>query len=275
MSVLLLLFIIPSITAAIIYYAAGLVVPASHIVSKSTSFKISSKKLWHILTSVSEYPKWQPKIDAINIDKVDLQENRIVFVEYSTRKKQTVITQHEIIPFRRLIRMINEDTTLSYQLNKKSSFSGSWSFELTENEDNNAELKVTEQGIIKNPFTRVFHYFVLGYTYRLDRFFNDLQSYVVNEGEILATVPDNNSFSIQHGDVSPLDLSVVTANDEITVDDKQEEDQLLNESVADDTTLGHQVEATDESMIKSKLEWDLVSEIYERANIPNADSSSA
>lgn len=202
-------------------------VPASHIVSKSTDFNLSPKQLWQILTNVTEYPRWQRKVEAINIDKYD---NQLVFVEYSTNNRHTIVVQHEAIPFQRLVRAIEDADILSQTYGFKKStptFKGSWTFDIINESDQTISLKITQQGAIRNPLTRIFHFFVLGYYYRIDRFFNDLHAYIDKE------IPEEDVIRQQDIYVSPLQSNI-----------KLEEDQ------------------DDEPVIKSKF-----SEIYERPQI--------
>ncbi|CAM0135038.1 unnamed protein product [Umbelopsis sp. WA50703] len=46
-------------------YLIGLLLPASHIVSRTTKIKTSRQHLWKLLTDVEEYPQWQPKLRGL------------------------------------------------------------------------------------------------------------------------------------------------------------------------------------------------------------------
>ncbi|KAG2189459.1 hypothetical protein INT44_004601 [Umbelopsis vinacea] len=62
-AILLSILIVPCVPIAI--YLIGLLLPASHIVSRTTTFKTSRKHIWRILTDVQEYPQWQPKLRGL------------------------------------------------------------------------------------------------------------------------------------------------------------------------------------------------------------------
>lgn len=286
------LFLIAAISFSV--FVIEFVVPANHIVSKSSSFKLSPKKLWRILTNITDYPRWQSKVEAVNIDKADPDQDQVVFVEYSTSKRHTVIQQHDAVYLRRLVRIIQDYDSLTenYQFQKKlPSFLGTWTLDIIPSQgDESLVLKITQQGTIKNPIVRVFHRLVLGYAYRIDRFFNDLYLFIEKEGESLVEAPGNSldgSFSIPQDLISPLDLSVVTANNYDTNWSIQEERQdafstlapkdtlqtenSIHKNEADDTYFDQEIEATDGSLINTKTEWDFVSEIYQR---PDEDITS-
>ncbi|KAG2186067.1 hypothetical protein INT43_002505 [Umbelopsis isabellina] len=62
-AILLAILIIPCIPIAI--YLIGLLLPASHIVSRTTKLKTSRQHLWRLLTDVEQYPQWQPKLRGL------------------------------------------------------------------------------------------------------------------------------------------------------------------------------------------------------------------
>ncbi|KAJ2963014.1 hypothetical protein NQZ79_g1930 [Umbelopsis isabellina] len=62
-AILLAILIIPCVPIAI--YLIGLLLPASHIVSRTTKLKTSRQHLWRLLTDVEQYPQWQPKLRGL------------------------------------------------------------------------------------------------------------------------------------------------------------------------------------------------------------------
>ncbi|KAI7898015.1 uncharacterized protein BX663DRAFT_526326 [Cokeromyces recurvatus] len=177
---LTLLIIIPAIPLCT--YIVGLLIPASHIVSRTAKFKrISSKELWDILIDVSKYPVWQPKIEKVTIEDQEEKGNRVVFVEHSIRKRVTIFIHHERIPYQSLIRILEERSN-SQEKKRAPTFSGSWTFELTtETKDDVVTLKITEQGVIQQPIVRLTHLLLFGFHRRIDRFMNDLSLFISQE----------------------------------------------------------------------------------------------
>lgn len=178
-------------------YVIGLLVPASHIVSRTSTFKVSPSRLWQILTNVNEYPQWQPKVEKVIIDRSsnEDQQEETVFVEYSTRKRHTVIIHHERVANQCLLRILEERPVATAPAPSKiPTFSGSWTFELSQEEKNKEEengddnqvtvLKITEQGVIKKPLVRVTHLLLFGFHSRIDRFMNDLHKKIDAENNL-------------------------------------------------------------------------------------------
>lgn len=270
----------------LIIYLVGLVVPATHIVSRSSTFKISLINLWSILTDVSKYPEWQHKVQKVIIDEIDINENeskKVVFVEYSTSKRQTLVINHELVPQRRLVRILEESPRSiigdKYQFkNKIPTFSGSWTFEITQEkeDDNQVTLKITEQGVIKNSFARITHLLLLRYHYRIDRFLNDLHTLVDKEYKVSNDVVmnDNKESALLESDNNEKSDSV--ADSQIGgVNDTASNEKI---EITDDVIPDQVAEANDNSMVESKVvsgerEWDLVSEIYERPPQPTTQKS--
>jgi ribosome-associated toxin RatA of RatAB toxin-antitoxin module len=202
---------------------------------------ISPKRLWNLLTDVSNYPEWQPKVEKVVVDEYDAKEARTVFIEHSVRKSHTTIVHLERIPNQVLLRILEETHTASLPT-KIPTFSGSWTFEIIEQPEdtNQTVLKITEQGVIKKPLVRVTNLALFGYHRRLDRFVNDIKRKIKKDG-IVKPIEEQSVYQ---------DFSVLT--EKLEVKDKK-------------TTDDQQVLATD-SMTGSKVavEWDLMSEIYER-----------
>ncbi|CAO3607314.1 unnamed protein product [Mucor hiemalis] len=287
------LIIVPIVP--LIAYVIGLLVPASHIVSRSSTFKIKPQRLWTILTDVSKYPQWQPKIEKVLIDETSGDET--VFVEYSIKKRHTVIIHHERIANKCLLRILEERPIAAAPVSSKiPTFSGSWTFDISQEkeDDDQVTLKITEQGVIKKPLVRVTHLLMFGFHSRIDRFLNDLHKKID---------ADNREMSLEEFDekkVQQLDTSKtqVSIEEELSEDrefsimngsvqrDNGDQQQVFYSTVLnslpsdqinnkDDNALSamaitddsQQLEANDTLMTESKVadkEWDLMSEIYER-----------
>ena len=111
---LLLIPIVPLLT-----YVIGLLLPASHIVSRKRTFKgIHQTDLWQILVNVETYPEWRPRVLKIQLNQESCTDDRIVFQEHNTRNKTIVVIHVHQVPYSRLLRILQEIPT----------FSGSWTF---------------------------------------------------------------------------------------------------------------------------------------------------
>ncbi|KAF7726036.1 hypothetical protein EC973_009101 [Apophysomyces ossiformis] len=243
--------IVGIIVVPLLIYVVGLLIPASHIVSRTATYNITPERLWEILTDVENYPSWQPKVERVEISQVEEEEEggsegkKVVFVQHSHRKSKSVIVHVERAPFRTLLRILEErlvDTNCSVP-SRKPTFSGSWTFEIipqrvgdkevmhdTTSTTPSVSLKITEQGIIKKPMVRVTHLLLFGFHLRIDRFLKDLAKKIEGDNNTLVTMEEKRQLPLENGG-----------------------DQ---EDLADDLSLSP-------SKIIDK-DWDLISEIYER-----------
>lgn len=289
--------VVVSIVLPLFAYVIGILIPASHIVSRSVNLKLSSKRLWNILISVSNYSEWQSKVEKVTIQEE--QDNKTVFVEHSTRKRHTVIIHHERTPYKCLLRILEERPSIDGQ-KKVPTFSGSWTFEITEDKETEDQvtLKITEQGVIKKPIVRVTHMLLFGFHRRIDRFINDLQTLISKQdGEHGKEKPEKEeeintleviSHNEKESDNALVDEKVLIEEQESyhstvlpdTINEQgqdivQKTDLIPTEEELTDNTntqetadnsFDQQVEANDSLMTESKLVsgWDFVSEIYER-----------
>lgn len=277
-------------------YVIGLLVPASHIVSRSSTFKIKPQRLWNILTDVSKYPQWQPKIEKVLIDETSGDET--VFVEYSIKKRHTVIIHHERIENKCLLRILEERPIAKAPVSSKiPTFSGSWTFDISQEkeDDDQVTLKITEQGVIKKPLVRVTHLLLFGFHSRIDRFLNDLHKKIEadnREGSLHEIGTNLTPVPLEEESEEDKNLTILN---ELVPQDNIEQQQVFYSTVLhslstdqieskNDNALptmvttddSQQLEANDTLMTESKVadkEWDLMSEIYERPAKPESGSS--
>ncbi|ORZ25476.1 hypothetical protein BCR42DRAFT_400245 [Absidia repens] len=137
--IIIAVLIIPCIPLLI--YVIGILIPESHIVSRTITYKTRPERLWQLLTDVQQYPTWRPKLETVSIDSTTpatLDEGkRVVFVEHSKRHRRTVILHVEQQPMKTMLRVLEERITTAVSLRSPvptrphvPTFSGSWTFEL-------------------------------------------------------------------------------------------------------------------------------------------------
>lgn len=241
------LILVPTIP--LVLYAIGLLLPSSHIVSRTTTYNTTAEILWAILTSVQDYPAWRSNIDRVTIRYDDFEsdinkyedESRLTFVEYTEKKdRRTVVMHIEQEKERKLLRVLEERPYVApgeeETSNANSTFSGSWTFTIEPQDDHKVSLKITEQGVIKKPMVRVSHMLFFGYHRRIDRFMKDLGK--------------------------EIDLGFLEQAQE---EEEEEEEELEEEYEAgpDDSV----VQPTPTTLTESKIldkEWDMMSEIYDK-----------
>ncbi|KAI8333347.1 hypothetical protein BC941DRAFT_434482 [Chlamydoabsidia padenii] len=218
------ILLIPCIPLLI--YLIGILIPESHIVSRTTTYKTRPERLWQLLTNVQQYPSWRPKLDKVSIDSITeatLDEGkRVVFVEHSKRHRRTVILHVEQQPMKTMLRVLEERITTAVSLRSPvptrphvPTFSGSWTFELkypdqkhfannsTKTTPQAVQLKITEQGVIKKPLVRLSNMLLFGYHRRIDRFMKDLEKRIELDQVIdHDTNSDNDNITTLHDDIT-------------------------------------------------------------------------
>ncbi|CAO3634760.1 unnamed protein product [Mucor hiemalis] len=253
------LILIPTIP--LILYTIGVFVPKSHIVSRSIEYNTSAEILWAILTSVRDYPAWRSNIDRVTVRSDDFEsdinkyedESRITFVEYNKKDCRTVVMHIEQEKERKLLRVLEERPYIAPGEDvpkRKSTFSGSWSFEIkpSEGEDKMVTLKITEQGEIHKPMVRVSHMLFFGYHRRIDRFMKDLGKEIelgILEQDIEEEEEEEEGLQYEKEDI-------------------QEEEVEEYEAGPDDSVVQPAIATSNltESRYLEK-DWDMMSEVYE------------
>ncbi|KAI9481407.1 MAG: hypothetical protein EXX96DRAFT_566594 [Benjaminiella poitrasii] len=266
LSTILLSIVLTTAIILLFAYVIGLLMPASHIVSRTSKFEMAPTELWSILVDVARYPTWQPKIKKVTIEDAEAKQDTVVFVEHSSRNRHTIFVHHEREPNRCLVRILEERLN-SQRMKKVPTFSGSWTFELSqerEEEKKMTMLKITEQGVIQQPIVRFTHLLFFGFHRRLDRFMHDLHVLVDQRAN---NKSEATAVEEQEGETSKsLFESVLETSD-----------HNHGQAVDDPTSVYQQVETNDvySSALQSTLslgepkaanekDWDFMSEIYER-----------
>ncbi|CAO3608334.1 unnamed protein product [Cunninghamella blakesleeana] len=210
----------------LLIYVIGILIPESHVVSRTATYKIKPERLWQLLTNVEEYPLWQPKLESVSIDSITPatpdEGKRVVFVEHSKRNRRSVILHVEQQPLKTMLRVLEERITTTVSLKSPvptrphvPTFSGSWTFELKypnqkliipsniNNNNNNSsnyetptiQLKITEQGVIKKPLVRLSNMLLFGYHRRINRFIKDLEKRVEQDNNMVEKEKNNDNAS--------------------------------------------------------------------------------
>lgn len=259
-----LLILIPTIP--LILYTVGVFVPKSHIVSRSIEYNTSAEILWAILTSVRDYPAWRSNIDRVTVRSDDFEsdinkyedESRITFVEYNKKDRRTVVMHIEQEKERKLLRVLEERPYISpgedVVPKKKSTFSGSWSFEIkpVEGQEKKVTLKITEQGEIHKPMVRVSHMLFFGYHRRIDRFMKDLGKEI--ELGILENMEDEEELQ----DELQEEVEGVVHDEK---EESQQEEEEEYEAGPDDSVIQPTSNLAESRYLEK--DWDMMSEVYE------------
>ena len=137
----------------------GLLLPKSHVVSRSASFHAGPEKLFALIAGPQS---WRP--DVVHYEAVPDASGRELASE-TTRNGETV--RYELldrVPFVSLTRRI---------VTENLPYSGEWNFSLQTN-GTNTTVRITERGEVYNPVFRFISRFVLGQTHTIDAYLQAL-----------------------------------------------------------------------------------------------------
>lgn len=260
------LVLIPTIP--LLLYGIGLLLPASHTVSRSATYNTTAEIVWAILTSVQDYPAWRSNIDRVTIRYDDFEsdinkyedDSRLTFIEYTAKKdRRTVVVHIEQEKEKKLLRVIEERPYITP--GEESSFtnmnfSGSWTFTIDQTQENQVVLKITENGTIKKPMVRAFHTLFFGFNRRIDRFLKDLGK------EIDLGFLEEQQDEIEEQQDQKLEEQEL----EEEIKEKVPEQQIFEQQILEEEE-EEEEEPIQPNLTESKMldkEWDMMSEIYEK-----------
>jgi len=157
------------VIAAVILIGASL--PKTHVASRAFRFTKSPDAIWHVITGP---PDWRP--DIRSFEELPKRDGRRAWKEIDSHNQ--AIT-YEMVEEKPPVRLITRIADL------KLPFGGTWTHEITVDGDG-CVLKITEDGVIYNPFFRFMSRFVLGYYGSIDAYFKALQGKLGEQGEAWA-----------------------------------------------------------------------------------------
>jgi uncharacterized protein YndB with AHSA1/START domain len=139
----------------------GLVLPQSHVASRSARFAQPAPVVWAAITNVAEQPAWRS--DVRSIEMRPGTDGRRAWIEHGA-SGAIPIAIVEATPPTRLVTTIDA-TDLA--------FGGTWTYELRE-EQGATTLTITERGEVYNPIFRTLSRFVFGHSATIDKYLQDL-----------------------------------------------------------------------------------------------------
>jgi uncharacterized protein YndB with AHSA1/START domain len=139
----------------------GWLIPAEHSATRSARFQRAPEEVWRAITEVERFPEWRSGLAAVR--RLPERDGRPGWVETSDFGELPLeVTEWD--PPRRLVARI-ADPDLP--------FGGTWTYVLAP-ADGGTELRITEDGVVKNPFFRFMARFVFGYSATIEQYLSDL-----------------------------------------------------------------------------------------------------
>jgi len=159
------------VVLVLVIVAIGYSLPKSHSASREVTLPASPDKVFALIATPAEYPKWRP---GVSVETLPPEGGKERFRETSSSTGPLLMRIDERVPDTRLVTVI-ADTTLP--------FGGKWTYELTPS-GTGTTLRITEDGEIYNPVFRFMARFVFGYTATLDGYLASVRkAFQGKEGE--------------------------------------------------------------------------------------------
>ena len=149
----------------VIFTLTGVLLPKQHIVTYSHHFERAPEELWDVITSVRLYPQWKPDTQYVQVLKENDGAPQVWIESDDNGVKTTYAVKNSLEPVSWEIHVTDPEIPPG----------GNWLFELEPN-GNGTDLSITETATVKNPLSRFFDRFLVGYTRGIKSYVNALQN---------------------------------------------------------------------------------------------------
>lgn len=156
-----LIIILGPIAILVVIALVGLVLPQSHVASRSTRIDQPPDAVWAAITNIAESPSWRADVKSIEMRAP--KDGRSAWIEHGSGGAVPMAVS-EALPPRRLVTRIDADDL---------AFGGTWTFELQEDRGG-TRITITERGEVYNPIFRALARFVFGHTAALETYLKNL-----------------------------------------------------------------------------------------------------
>ncbi|HLJ92018.1 MAG TPA: SRPBCC family protein [Gemmataceae bacterium] len=147
---------------AVLLVVIGLLLPRSHVASRSLTIAAPSEKIWQVITDFQNVPTWHPEV--LRVERLPDQHGREIWRETYKGGFLMKLAITERLPPRRLVRTIADE---------KSPFTGCWEFEII-TLDEGSRVAITEKGEIANPLIRLMFRFFMNPAQFLEKYLRAL-----------------------------------------------------------------------------------------------------
>lgn len=145
----------------------ALLLPQSHVATRSRTFPQSSERVFAAIGDVRNYAKWRPGVREVTVlsDKPPRWRE-----DGSSGKVEFELTASDP-PRRQVVTIASKD----------SPFGGRWEYDVTP-DGSGTRLTLSEHGEVYNPIFRFMARFVFGYTKTMEDYFAALDKYLASQG---------------------------------------------------------------------------------------------
>lgn len=149
-------------TLILIVVVVGALLPKQHHATRSARFHQPPEAIWSALTKYQEFPSWRSNVKRV--ESFPSNNSLPAWREIDSHNGALPMQTLESDPPRRLVTQI-ADPNLP--------FGGTWTTVITPT-DGGSEVRITEDGEVRNPLFRFMSRFVFGLTATMDTYLRDL-----------------------------------------------------------------------------------------------------
>jgi uncharacterized protein YndB with AHSA1/START domain len=129
----------------------GLMLPQSHVASRTARINQPPSAIWAVITNIGESPSWRGDVKSIEMRPA--KDGRIAWIEHGSTGAIPFAIVEATPPSRLVTRIDGSDLA----------FGGTWTYDLKE-DGGGTLVTITERGEIYNPMFRTLARYFFGYT---------------------------------------------------------------------------------------------------------------
>ena len=144
----------------------GVMLPQSHVATRSRTFPHSSERVFGAISDVRNYSKWRPDVKEVTV----LSENPLRWREDGSNGKVEFELTSSDPAKRQVVTIASKDLP----------FGGRWEYDLAP-DGSGTRLTLSEHGDVYNPIFRFMARFVFGYTKTMEDYLGALDGYLARQ----------------------------------------------------------------------------------------------
>jgi len=146
----------------LIVVVVGAALPKQHHATRAARFHQPPEAVWAALTNYQDFPSWRPNVKRV--EAIPSSNSLPAWREFDSHGGSLPMQTLESDPPRRLVTEIADP---------KLPFGGTWTTTITP-ADGGSEVRITEDGEVRNPVFRFVSRFVIGLNATMDTYLRNL-----------------------------------------------------------------------------------------------------
>lgn len=146
----------------LIMVVVGALLPKQHYATRSARFHQPPEVIWTVLTNYQEFPSWRSNVKRV--ESLQSSNQLAAWREFDSHGNSLPMQTVESDAPRRLVTQIADP---------KLPFGGTWTTVIAQS-DSGSEVRITEDGEVRNPVFRFMSHFVFGLNASMDTYLTDL-----------------------------------------------------------------------------------------------------